>query len=264
MDEFLDRCFTYACDKKNPTGAFLVNFGCGGSTAEEMIEALELRCDDKRLEPSTGIAGEWALYSSHQKKIAITKWWKKRGRRMSKGLYSDYCFYLGKNEDNDIEEMIKERYIVGEGCTEDDIVPFSEIKDFIHNECGVKELSDNTIGRALTDLGAEKKYTRYNGKMCAIRTNIKRKDGVEARTPPEENTEPAFVNRILEKYEVTKNDLDYVIFNDIKEHINNNTVLSHQIHSWLERNGGIRFQKRVGNKVVTAYKGLKEKAPVTV
>jgi hypothetical protein len=68
-----------------------------------------------------------------------------------------------------------ERYTIGEEeCNENDVIPFSEIKDYLNNECGFNGTwSDNRIGRELTDLGLEKKYTRYGGKMCSVRTHIK-------------------------------------------------------------------------------------------
>lgn len=78
-------------------------------------------------------------------------------------------------EAQDVRKCLLERYTIGEEeCSENDVIPFSEIKDYLNNECGFNGTwSDNRIGRELTDLGLEKKYTRYGGKMCSVRTHIK-------------------------------------------------------------------------------------------
>lgn len=265
--KFLDEVFTEGL--KDKTGTNKVGFAVdkdGKITKEDMREVMGCIMEDLVPEnPSeygdTGVYN-WETRKEENQHIMLEDWWWRRGRKFHKGHYCGYRVVAWEapngydDENEDFKKKLSQHYIFGNECTENDIIPFTELKQSLLDKKIIStDYSDIRVSKILNELGMQSKNYRFNGRNVVGRTNIRPKDAPKPRTLNE---------LMLEKYELTDDMANTVAFNDIKNYLSNTDFKSHQINKWLLDNGRTVFMKRVGMKQTPVWKGLKEKTPVTV
>ena len=77
-------------------------------------------------------------------------------------------------QEQELRSRLAERYVFGSDVSNEDYVPFKDIKDYLNNECGFNgSWSDARFGRELNILGLRSENKRINGKVVLCRLGIR-------------------------------------------------------------------------------------------